>query len=155
MRKTIIKSLRVFETLDLAPTIEADLDIKKTNNEEYSNKENQKAIGFVNVEGQAREASKKLESGEDCQDVKENEDQEIEFKSILKEESALKSKNYSGSRTPSPIQHIHGSEKYKEIPKQFFCPISNRFMLDPVTILASDFIYDRDFVKELHHLEDV
>jgi hypothetical protein len=154
-REIIIKSLRVFETPDLAPTIEADLDVKTTSNEECLNEENQEVTGFVNAEGQVREASEKLESGEDCRDVKENEDHEIECKSILKEASAIKYQNYGQSRTPSPSQHIHGGEKYEEIPKGFFCPNSNRFMADLITIPASDFIYDQDFVKELHHPEDV
>jgi hypothetical protein len=149
-REIIIKSLWVFETPDLTPTIELDLDVKKTNNEERSNEENQEVTSFISVEGQVREASKKLESGEDCRDVKENEDKEIECKYVLKEASAIKSRNNGRSRTPSPSQHIDGSGKYEEIPREFFCPISNIFMADLVTILASDFIYDRDFVKELH-----
>jgi hypothetical protein len=98
---------------------------------------------------------KKLESGEDCWDVKDNEDQEIECKSVLKEASVIKSRNYGRSRIPSPSQHIHGNEKYEEIPKEFFYPNSNKFMADPITIPASDFIYDQDFVKELHHPKDV
>jgi hypothetical protein len=143
MREIIIKSLRVFETLDLAPTIEVDLDVKKTSNEECLNEEKKEVTGFVNVEGQVRGASEKLESGED----QENEDHEIECKSILKEASAIKSRNYGQSRTSSPSQHIHGSKIYEQIPKKFICPNSNRFMVDLITILASDFIYDQDFVK--------
>ena len=53
------------------------------------------------------------------------------------------------------VKHIHGNEKYEEIPKEFFCPNSNRFMAYLITIPTSDFIYDQDFVKELHHPEDV
>jgi hypothetical protein len=59
MREIIKKSLRVFETPDLAPTIEEDLDVKKSSNDECLNEENQEVTGFVNAEGQVREASEK------------------------------------------------------------------------------------------------
>lgn len=50
----------------------------------------------------------------------------------------------------------HGcSEKYEEIPKEFFCPLSENFMSTPISVPSSDLTYNRDSIKNLYHPEDV